>query len=357
RFVGNVDPEDLASNLVGLDPAETLFIVSSKTFTTVETLINARSASKWIHQHLGAGAVARHVVAVTADEDAVKRSGIGAEIVFPLWDWVGGRFSVGSELGRRADRQTLRCYIAGASVALALVGGIALTFSARSQRSTAQSSDGRTSAAAKPRERSVADSADSTATKPSVTRSSDRAARPSQNADERANPGEAVRPGQSADSPRPPDTSVVASPVTTVVDGVRWYPSPSSPVAIVGDPQRVKLQSGSQVLAVRWTGQQPRELVFVDVCVRSSADPNFNVALDCATWSSMSLPGTASGVGATFLTVFRGPEPSGDLRWGCFAPGDQVPPGILGSSTCFVRVTNHEQGNRSDVRELAFTLG
>lgn len=115
RFVGNVDPEDLASNLVGLDPAETLFIVSSKTFTTVETLINARSASKWIHQHLGAGAVARHVVAVTADEDAVKRSGIGAEIVFPLWDWVGGRFSVGSavglsamiEIGSRAFRDML----------------------------------------------------------------------------------------------------------------------------------------------------------------------------------------------------------------------------------------------------------
>lgn len=102
RFVGNVDPEDLASNLVDLDPAETLFIVSSKTFTTVETLMNARSASNWIRRHLGAEAVSRHVVAVSADVGAVQRSAIGAEIVFPLWDWVGGRFSVGSAVGLSA---------------------------------------------------------------------------------------------------------------------------------------------------------------------------------------------------------------------------------------------------------------
>ncbi|MFM8856121.1 MAG: glucose-6-phosphate isomerase [Actinomycetota bacterium] len=102
RFVGNVDPEDLASNLADLDPAETLFIVSSKTFTTVETLMNARSASNWIRRHLGAGAVAHHVVAVSSDVDAVQRSHIGAEIVFPLWDWVGGRFSVGSAVGLSA---------------------------------------------------------------------------------------------------------------------------------------------------------------------------------------------------------------------------------------------------------------
>jgi glucose-6-phosphate isomerase len=102
RFVGNVDPEDLVSNLVGLDPAETLFIVSSKTFTTVETRMNARAASNWIRQHLGTGAVARHVIAVSADVDAVQRSEIGAGIVFPLWDWVGGRFSVGSAVGLSA---------------------------------------------------------------------------------------------------------------------------------------------------------------------------------------------------------------------------------------------------------------
>ena len=102
RFVGNVDPEDLASHVIDLDPAETLFIVSSKTFTTIETLMNARSASNWIRQHLGPQAVARHVVAVSADVDAVHRSGIGAEVVFPLWDWVGGRFSVGSAVGLSA---------------------------------------------------------------------------------------------------------------------------------------------------------------------------------------------------------------------------------------------------------------
>jgi glucose-6-phosphate isomerase len=99
RFIGNVDPADLTSNLVDLDPAETLFIVSSKTFTTVETLMNAKAAVNWLSQHLGEGAVARHLVAVSADAEAVRRSGIGAGTVFPLWDWVGGRFSVGSAVG------------------------------------------------------------------------------------------------------------------------------------------------------------------------------------------------------------------------------------------------------------------
>lgn len=96
RFVANVDPADLAAHLVGIDPAETLVIVSSKTFTTTETLINARAATNWIRASLGDDAVSRHVVAVSADERAVRASGLSPGIVFPLWDWVGGRFSIGS---------------------------------------------------------------------------------------------------------------------------------------------------------------------------------------------------------------------------------------------------------------------
>ena len=99
RFAANVDPEDLAAQLSDLDPARTLIIVSSKTFTTTETLMNAKIAVEWIRSHLGDSAVSAHIVAVSADERAVRASGLGAEIVFPMWDWVGGRYSLGSAVG------------------------------------------------------------------------------------------------------------------------------------------------------------------------------------------------------------------------------------------------------------------
>lgn len=102
RFAANVDPSDLDAQLSDLDPTETLFVVSSKTFTTTETLLNARAAASWIAERLGAAAVAEHVVAVSADERAVRSSGLGARAVFPLWDWVGGRFSLGSAVGLSA---------------------------------------------------------------------------------------------------------------------------------------------------------------------------------------------------------------------------------------------------------------
>lgn len=99
RFAANVDPDDLATQLRDLDPERTLVVVSSKTFTTTETLLNARVATDWIRSNLGDGAVRGHVVAVSSDERAVRASGLGAEIVFPLWDWVGGRYSLGSAVG------------------------------------------------------------------------------------------------------------------------------------------------------------------------------------------------------------------------------------------------------------------
>ena len=100
RFVANVDPADLASVIEdGLDPAETLFVVVSKSFTTAETLANARSARAWVTAALGPDAVDRHFVAVTASEAAAAEFGIQAGNVFAMWDWVGGRYSLGSAAG------------------------------------------------------------------------------------------------------------------------------------------------------------------------------------------------------------------------------------------------------------------
>jgi glucose-6-phosphate isomerase len=101
RFVSNVDPADFAAGVQGLDPAETLFIVVSKTFTTTETLANARAARDWlVAGHSGdAAAVARHFAAVSSNAGAVADFGIAPELRFALPDWVGGRYSLGSAVG------------------------------------------------------------------------------------------------------------------------------------------------------------------------------------------------------------------------------------------------------------------
>ena len=99
RFVSNIDPAALAAGLDGLDPAETLFIVVSKGFATAETLANARAARAWAAAVLGSEAAGRHFVAVTANRDAAAAFGIEPDDVFATWDWVGGRFSMGSAAG------------------------------------------------------------------------------------------------------------------------------------------------------------------------------------------------------------------------------------------------------------------
>jgi glucose-6-phosphate isomerase len=101
RFVSNVDSADLVSALHGMDAAETLFIVSSKTFTTLETLTNARSARAWLLGALGGddAAVARHFVAVSTNAEQVAEFGIDTENMFEFWDWVGGRYSMWSAIG------------------------------------------------------------------------------------------------------------------------------------------------------------------------------------------------------------------------------------------------------------------
>jgi glucose-6-phosphate isomerase len=100
RFVSNVDGTDIAEATRDLDPAETLFIVSSKTFTTLETLTNAHSARAWLVGGLGdESAVAKHFVAVSTNAEKVSEFGIDTENMFGFWDWVGGRYSMDSAIG------------------------------------------------------------------------------------------------------------------------------------------------------------------------------------------------------------------------------------------------------------------
>jgi glucose-6-phosphate isomerase len=99
RFCANVDGDEIHTVLAGLDPATTLCIVSSKSFGTPETLANARAVRAWCSAALGEQAVARHFVAVSAHLDRVRAFGIADECTFPIWDWVGGRFSVDSAIG------------------------------------------------------------------------------------------------------------------------------------------------------------------------------------------------------------------------------------------------------------------
>ena len=101
RFVSNVDATDFVEAVRDLDPAETLFIVSSKTFTTLETMTNAQTARAWCLQGLGGDerSIARHFVAVSTNASEVARFGIDTANMFGFWDWVGGRYSMDSAIG------------------------------------------------------------------------------------------------------------------------------------------------------------------------------------------------------------------------------------------------------------------
>ncbi|MET0750005.1 MAG: glucose-6-phosphate isomerase [Solirubrobacterales bacterium] len=100
-FVSNVDGTDFAEATRDLDPAETLFIVSSKTFTTLETMTNARTAREWLLAGLGGdeSAVAKHFAAVSTNAEGVAEFGIDTDNMFGFWDWVGGRYSMDSAIG------------------------------------------------------------------------------------------------------------------------------------------------------------------------------------------------------------------------------------------------------------------
>jgi glucose-6-phosphate isomerase len=101
RFVSNVDGTDFAEAVLDLDPQETLFVISSKTFTTLETMTNAHTAREWLLAGLGedVSAVGKHFVAISTNADAVKKFGIDTANMFGFWDWVGGRYSMDSAIG------------------------------------------------------------------------------------------------------------------------------------------------------------------------------------------------------------------------------------------------------------------
>ncbi len=100
RFVSNVDGADFAEATNGLDASETLFIIASKTFTTLETMTNAATARQWLVDALGSdAAVAKHFVALSTNADAVSKFGIDTANMFGFWDWVGGRYSMDSAIG------------------------------------------------------------------------------------------------------------------------------------------------------------------------------------------------------------------------------------------------------------------
>ena len=101
RFVSNVDGTDFVEAVRGFDPAETLFIISSKTFTTLETMTNARTAREWLLEGMKGeqGAIARHFVAVSTNAKEVAKFGIDTANMFGFWDWVGGRYSMDSAIG------------------------------------------------------------------------------------------------------------------------------------------------------------------------------------------------------------------------------------------------------------------
>jgi glucose-6-phosphate isomerase len=99
HFVSNVDGAHLADTLKGLEPARTLLIVASKTFTTIETMTNARSARAWLAKSLGEKAVGDHFVAVSTARERVEAFGVPAARMFGFWDWVGGRYSIWSAIG------------------------------------------------------------------------------------------------------------------------------------------------------------------------------------------------------------------------------------------------------------------
>src|SRR5439155_1013678 len=99
RFVSNVDGADIAEATRDLDPARTLFVVASKTFTTLETIRNATSAREWLLRSLPEEAVAKHFVAVSTNAEEVAKFGIDTDNMFGFWDWVGGRYSMESAIG------------------------------------------------------------------------------------------------------------------------------------------------------------------------------------------------------------------------------------------------------------------
>lgn len=126
-------------------------------------------------------------------------------------------------------------------------------------------------------------------------------------------------------------------------------------VALAVNPVPVALGSYEPV-EVRWTGQAPNQLVFIIVCRRPTTSPGFEVGADCASLTQVTPNGTPDGAGRAELPVFRGPDPSGDLPWGCFAPEDVAPPGVEKVTTCFARLTTDVVLNNDAAVDVPFSV-
>jgi hypothetical protein len=119
----------------------------------------------------------------------------------------------------------------------------------------------------------------------------------------------------------------------------------------------VPVASGSFVpVDVRWSGQPAGKVIFLTICNEPSSTPEFRPGINCSSLSEVTPNGTPNGAGVAQVPIFRGPEPSGDLRWGCFAPEDTAPPGVLKLTTCYLRLTNDVLSNNLDAVEVPFTV-
>ena len=156
-----------------------------------------------------------------------------------------------------------------------------------------------------------------------------------------------LAPGGSSTTVAPTTTTTVPTTTTT------W---PTADVMVSPAVASVATNPGYGFVKVYWNNQRPNQLVFIDICSAPSSTPGFTPGLNCAPLSELNINGTPSGKGVADLLVFRGAEPSGDLRWGCFAPGDTAPAGILKLTTCYVRVTTGSLANNADAKEAPFTI-
>lgn len=126
-------------------------------------------------------------------------------------------------------------------------------------------------------------------------------------------------------------------------------------ITVTPNPVPVATNSYTEV-QVRWSGQPAGKLIFASVCVKSTKDPDFQVGIHCSPLAQVEINGTADGSGTALVPVFRGTEPTTDLPWGCFAAGDAIPAGVLGATSCYLRVTNDVVLNSDDAVEVAIAV-
>ncbi|MFZ4432744.1 MAG: hypothetical protein ACOYOQ_06040 [Microthrixaceae bacterium] len=140
--------------------------------------------------------------------------------------------------------------------------------------------------------------------------------------------------------------------------GASMIPSAGAAGTVTVAPNPVAFAPGqtAATTTVTWSGQTPNQLIYVDICRKLTSDPTFQPGLDCAPLSSINPTATATGSGSTQFEVFRGPDPSGDLDWGCFAANDQAPAGIQKNTTCYVRVTSNSLFNNTSAVDAPFTI-